>query len=83
MLKVKKFYVLPTEYIYVFCVDLYCYNWDAACLLHGTNWIFKRNAGYPSSWGHIKATEELHILYRLKTQHCSTCSTPPTRCRRR
>jgi len=82
MLKVTKYYVLPTEYICVFCADLYCYNRDAVCLLRGTKWIFKGNTGYSSSWGFIKAKEELHILYRLKTQHCSFCSIPSAHCRR-
>jgi len=47
------FYVLPTQCIYVFCVDLRTnsdyftmqhwlvgfYNWDGMCLLRGTDWV--------------------------------------------
>jgi len=54
-----KFYVLPTQCIYVFCVDLRTnsdyfpiqhwlagfYNRDGVCLLRGTDWIFIRNSG--------------------------------------
>jgi hypothetical protein len=50
----KKFYVLPTQCIYVFCVDLRTnsdyftvqhkltglYNWDGVCLLRGTDCIY-------------------------------------------
>jgi hypothetical protein len=53
--KIKKFYVLPTLCIYVFCVDLTTnsdyfpiqhyltglYKPDGVCLLRGTDWIFK------------------------------------------
>ena len=52
---IQQFYVLPTQYIYVFCVDLrtnsdLChlhhkligfYNPDEKWLLYGTNWVFK------------------------------------------
>jgi len=55
---VEKLYVLPTQCIYVFCVDLrtnsdyfpitaltdwFC-NRDGMCLLRGTDWIFKYNS---------------------------------------
>ena len=53
-LNTHKFYVLPTQCIYVFCVDLRTnsdyfpiqhqltgfYNRDGVCLLRGTDWIF-------------------------------------------
>jgi hypothetical protein len=51
---IQQFYVLPTQCIYVFCVDLRpnrdyfpiqqylagCYNRGGACLLRGTDWVF-------------------------------------------
>ena len=51
---IQQLYVLPTECIYVFCVDLRTnsdyfpiqhlltglYNWDGVCLLRGTDWSF-------------------------------------------
>ena len=51
---IQPFYVLPTQCIYVFCVDLRTnsdyfpiqhwltgfYNRDGVCLLRGTDWIF-------------------------------------------
>jgi len=53
---IHKLYVLPTQRIYVFCVDLRTnsvfsiqhwvtgfYNRDGVCLLCGTDWIFKQN----------------------------------------
>ena len=53
------FCVLPTQCIYVFCVDLRTnsdyftvqhwltgfYNWDGECLLRGTGWVFNHNSG--------------------------------------
>jgi hypothetical protein len=52
---IQQFYVLPTQCIYVFCVDLRTnsdyftvqheltglYNWDGVCLLRGTDWVLK------------------------------------------
>ena len=52
---IQQFYVLPTQCIYVFCVDLrtngdLChlqhkmigfYNRDEKCLPRGTDWVFK------------------------------------------
>ena len=52
---IQELYVLPTHYIYVFCIYLrtnsdLChlqhkligfYNQDEKCLLRGTNWFFK------------------------------------------
>ena len=60
---IQQFYVLPTQCIYVFCVDLRTnsdyftvqhwllgfYNGDEVCLLRGTDWIFKHNSGQPLS----------------------------------
>ena len=57
---IPQFYVLPTQGIYVFCVDLRTnndyfpiqhlltglYNRGGVCLLHGTDWIFIYNSGY-------------------------------------
>ena len=57
---IQQFYVLPTQCVYVFCVDLRTnsdyfpiqhsltglYNRDGVCLLSGTNWVFKCNLGY-------------------------------------
>jgi len=54
---IQQFYVLPTQCIYVFCVDLRTnsdylpiqhsptdlYNRDGVCLLRGTDLIFKDN----------------------------------------
>ena len=54
------FYVLPTQCIYVFCVDLRTnsdyftvqhwlvgvYNWDGVCLLRGTDWVFIYNSTF-------------------------------------
>jgi hypothetical protein len=51
---IQQFYVLPTPFIYVFCLDLRTnrdyfpiqhelagfYNGDGVCLLRGTDWIF-------------------------------------------
>ena len=51
---IHKLHVLPTQCIYVFCVDLRTnsdyfpiqhkltgfYNWDGVCLLRGTVWVF-------------------------------------------
>jgi len=59
-LTLQKSHVLPTQCIYVFCVDLrtncdyfpvQCllagyYNRDGVCLLRGTDWIFKCNLRY-------------------------------------
>jgi len=56
---IQQFYVLPTQCIYVFCVDLRTnshyfpiqhyltgfYNRDGVCLLRGTDWVFKYNSG--------------------------------------
>jgi hypothetical protein len=58
-LSLQQFYVLPTHYIDVFCVDLRTnsdyfpiqhyltgfYNRDGVCLLRGTDWIFKFSSG--------------------------------------
>ena len=55
---IQQFYVLPTQCIYVFCVDLSTnshyfpiqhqltglYNRDGVCLLRGTDWCFKCNS---------------------------------------
>jgi hypothetical protein len=51
---IQQFYVLPTQCVYVFCVDLrtnrlfpytaltdWFYNRDGVRLLRGTNWVFK------------------------------------------
>jgi hypothetical protein len=62
---IQQFYVLPTQCVYVFCVDLRTnshyfpiqnkltgfYNPDAVCLLRGTNWAFICNSDqfYPSN----------------------------------
>jgi len=61
---IQQFYVLPTQCIYVFCVDLrtnshyfpiqnyptgFC-NRDAVCLLRGTDWVFKQSSGSVSSF---------------------------------
>ena len=57
---IQLFYVLPTECMYVFCVDLRTnsdyfpiqhelfgfYNWDGVCLLCGTDWIFIYNSTF-------------------------------------
>jgi hypothetical protein len=59
---IHKFHVLPTQCIYVFCVDLRTnsdhfpiqhlltgfYNQDGVCLLRGTDWVFiyTYNSGY-------------------------------------
>jgi hypothetical protein len=51
---IQQFYVLPTQCIYVFCVDLRTnsdyfpiqhyltgsYNREGVCLLRGTDWVF-------------------------------------------
>ena len=56
---IQQSYVLPTQRIYVFCVDLrtnsdYCtvQHWltgfcnpEGVCLLRGTDWIFSYNGG--------------------------------------
>jgi len=56
---IHKFYILPTQCIFVFCVDLRTnsdyfpiqhqltgfYNRDGVCLLRGTGSMFKYNAG--------------------------------------
>jgi len=56
---IRQFYVLPTQCMYVFCVDLRTksdyfpiqrelagfYNRDVVCLLRGTDWNFKDNLG--------------------------------------
>jgi hypothetical protein len=56
---IQQFYVLPTQCIYVFCVDLRTnsnilniknkltglYNREGACLLRGTDWVFVYNSG--------------------------------------
>jgi len=56
---IHEFYVLPTQCIYVFCVDLRTnsdyfpiqhylvglYNRDGVCLLRGMDWIFIYNSG--------------------------------------
>ena len=58
-LNIQQFYVLPTQCIYVFCVDLRTnsdyfpiqhqltgfHNRDGVCLLRGTDYIFKYNSG--------------------------------------
>jgi len=55
-----QFYVLPTQCIYVFCVDLRTnsdyfsiyhlltcfYNRDGVCLLRGTDWVFIYNSTF-------------------------------------
>ena len=52
---IQQIYVLPTQCVYVFCVDLRTnsdyfhiqhklvglYNRDGVCLLRGTDWVFK------------------------------------------
>ena len=57
---IQQFYVLPTQCIYVFCVDLRTnsdyfpiqhsltgfYNRDGVCLLRGTDWIFIYNSTF-------------------------------------
>jgi hypothetical protein len=56
---VHQFYVLPTQCIYVFYVDLRTnsdyfpihqltgfYNRDVVCLLRGTDWMCMSNSGY-------------------------------------
>ena len=59
-LNTHKFSVLPTQRIYVFCVDLRTksdcfpiqhwltglYNWNGVCLLRGKDWVFIYNSGY-------------------------------------
>ena len=59
-LHIHNFYVLPTQCIYVFCVDLRInsdyfpiqhwltglYNRDGVCLLRGTDWIFIYNSTF-------------------------------------
>ena len=56
---IQQFYVLHTERIYVFCVDLRTnsdyfpiqhkligfYNGEGECLLRGTDWGFKYSSG--------------------------------------
>jgi len=52
---IQQFYVLPTQCIYVFCMDLRTnsyylllpgfYNRDIDCLLRGTVWVFKCSSG--------------------------------------
>ena len=57
---IHKFYVLPTQFIYVFCVDLRTnsdyfpiqheltgfYNRDEVCLLRGTDWVLIYNSTF-------------------------------------
>jgi hypothetical protein len=58
-LNIQQFCILPTQWIYVFCMDLRkknidyfpvqhyrtgCYNWDGVCLVRGTDWIFIYNS---------------------------------------
>jgi len=56
---IQQHHVLPTQCIYVFCVDLRTnshyfpiqhkligfYNADGVCLLRGTDWVFNCNSG--------------------------------------
>jgi hypothetical protein len=56
---IQQFYILPTQFIYVFCVDLRTnsdhfpiqncltgvYNRDGVCLLRGTDWVFTYSSG--------------------------------------
>jgi hypothetical protein len=55
----QQFYVVPTQCIYVFCVDRRTndyfpiqhqltgfLNWDGVCLLRGTDWVFKYNSTF-------------------------------------
>ena len=56
----QKVYVLPTQCIYVYCVDLRTnsdyfpiqhyltglYNRDGVCLLRGTDWVFIYNSTF-------------------------------------
>jgi len=60
MFNIQQFYVLPTQCIYVSCVDLRTnsdyfpiqhwltglYNWDGVCLLRGTDWVFIYNSTF-------------------------------------
>jgi hypothetical protein len=60
----QQFYVLPTQCIYVFCVDLRTnsdyfavqhwlvgfYNWDGVCLLRVTAWVFIYKSAYFQSF---------------------------------
>ena len=57
---IKKFYVLPTQCIFVMCMDLRTnsdyfpiqhwltslYSWNGVCLLRGTDWIFIYNSTF-------------------------------------
>ena len=57
---IQKFYVLPTQCIYLFCTSLRTnsdyfpiqqsltgfYNRDGVCLLRGTDWVFLCNSCY-------------------------------------
>ena len=66
----SSFYVLPTQCIYVFCVDLGTnsdyftvqhwvvgfYNWDGVCLLRGTVWVFIYNSVTPISLAALLAS---------------------------
>ena len=68
-----KIYVLPTQCIYVFCMDLRTnshyfptqhgltgfYNWDGECLLRGTDWGFNFNSDC------IQAAVLIFFMYTL------------------
>jgi len=72
---IKRSYVLPTQCIYVFCVDLRTnnhyfpiqhqltgfYNLDGMCLLRGTDWMF-------FTWSAIKGR-----VGRVQSRTQSTC----------
>jgi len=59
VLTLKKFFFLPTQYIYVFCTDLRTnsdyfpiqlqlnafHNRNGGCLLRGADWVFEYNVG--------------------------------------
>ena len=83
---IQQFYVLPTQCIYVFCVDLRTYlplfpytaltgfcNRDGECLLRGTDLIFMCNSAYC----HSAILSSFYQLYISKFLLYNQSNPPP------
>ena len=85
---IQQFYFLPTQCIYVFCVDLRTnsdyflmqhqltgfYNREGECLLRGTDWVFKHSRIVLSFRGANRPyTKPVQVVVHSTLQQCWPC----------
>jgi len=91
---IQQFYVLPTQCIYVCCVDLRTnsdyfpiqyqmiglYNRDGECLLRGTDWIFISSSCQTSQHCRRRLSRDVVTLSRVEPPTAVATGHPPWWC---